>query len=131
MNGLPERPLRIILADDHPIFRLGLRAVLEHDPALSVVAEADGPASLLAALGNIPCDVLITDFMMPGMNGLELAQKIRSHATLKAVPILLMSGAQGNVGRATPELFDAVYDKPFDINEVVARIRELVPLDSL
>jgi len=42
-----------------------------------------------------------------------------------------MSGAQGNVGRATPELFNAVYDKPFDINEVVARVRELVPLDPV
>lgn len=92
MNGLPERPLRIILADDHPIFRLGLRAVLEHDPALSVVAEADGPASLLAALGNIPCDVLITDFMMPvdqQNDGLRLLGTIRR--SKPELPILVVT----------------------------------------
>lgn len=80
MTTSPDLPLRIVLADDHPIFRLGLRAVLEQDPLIQVVAEADGPQSLLACLESTPCDVLISDFMMPveqQNDGLRLIETIR------------------------------------------------------
>lgn len=80
MSTSPDSPLRIVLADDHPIFRLGLRAVLEQDPTIKVVAEADGPQSLLACLQTTPCDVLISDFMMPvdkQNDGLRLIESIR------------------------------------------------------
>lgn len=80
MNTSPESPLRIILADDHPIFRLGLRAVLEQDPSVRVVAEADGPQSLLSCLRDTPCDLLVSDFMMPveqQNDGLRLLESIR------------------------------------------------------
>ena len=120
---------KILIVDDEYLIADILGYALEDEGYMAV--KAGNGKRALEILDRERPSLVITDFMMPGMNGLELAQKIRSHATLKAVPILLMSGAQGNVGRATPELFDAVYDKPFDINEVVARIRELVPLDSL
>jgi two-component system response regulator VicR len=119
----------ILIVDDEYLIADILGYALEDEGYMAV--KAGNGKRALEILDRERPSLVITDFMMPGMNGLELARKIRSHATFKAVPILLMSGAQGNVGRATPELFDAVYDKPFDINEVVARIRELVPLDSL
>jgi len=75
-----DSPLRIVLADDHPIFRLGLRAVLEQDPSIKVVAEAEGPQSLLACLEATQCDVLISDFMMPvdqQNDGLRLVESVR------------------------------------------------------
>ena len=80
MSISPDSPLRVILADDHPIFRLGLRAVLEQDPLIKVVAEADGPESLKSFLKTTPCDVLISDFMMPveqQNDGLRLLESIR------------------------------------------------------
>lgn len=80
MSALPDLPLRIVLADDHPIFRLGLRAVLQQDPSIRVVAEADGPQNLLKCLKTTPCDVLISDFMMPvdqQNDGLRLIESIR------------------------------------------------------
>ncbi len=63
--------LRIVLADDHPIVRKGVRAVLELDPGLKVVAEASSPAELLAALRNTACDVVITDFGMPSADNAD------------------------------------------------------------
>lgn len=72
--------LRIVLADDHPIVRKGVRAVLEMDPGLRVVAEAASPAELLAALRVTPCDVVITDFGMPSddnADGLTLLKALQ------------------------------------------------------
>lgn len=80
MSASTGHPLRIILADDHPIFLIGLRVVLEQDNAATVVAQASNPDELLAALNGHDCDVLVTDFMMPveqQNDGLRLLQRIR------------------------------------------------------
>lgn len=58
--------LRIIIADDHPIVRIGQRVVIEANGKCKVVGEADGPDQLLALIDSTPCDVLVTDFVMPG-----------------------------------------------------------------
>ncbi|CAK9890966.1 MULTISPECIES: response regulator transcription factor [Pseudomonas] len=74
--------LRIILADDHPIFRIGLRAVLEQIPGICVVGEAGGPLELTTLLQRQECDVLVTDFMMPleqQNDGLKLLEQLRRH----------------------------------------------------
>ncbi|AUZ44939.1 response regulator transcription factor [Pseudomonas orientalis] len=58
--------LRVIIADDHPIVRVGQRVVIEANGRCKVVGEADGPDQLLDVLSKTPCDVLVTDFAMPG-----------------------------------------------------------------
>ncbi len=57
---------RVIIADDHPIVRIGQRVVIEAGGTCKVVGEAEGPDELLALLDNTPCDLLVTDFTMPG-----------------------------------------------------------------
>jgi len=72
--------LRIILADDHPIFRSGVRALLENSTRSKVVAEVGSPAELIDAIDKNPCDLLITDFSMPGgqmADGLQMLGMIR------------------------------------------------------
>jgi len=71
-------------------------------------------------------ELVITDFMMPVMDGLEFARAIRARPGSADLPIILMSGAQASIGRASPELFAAVFDKPFDINQVIAKVKELI-----
>lgn len=58
--------LRIILADDHPIVANGARQLLEQDPTLQVVSIASSPGGLLQVLERTPCDLVVTDFSMPG-----------------------------------------------------------------
>ncbi|MCF5054895.1 response regulator [Pseudomonas syringae] len=58
--------LRVIIADDHPIVRIGQRVVIEAGGKCKVVGEADGPDELLNVMGHTPCDILVTDFTMPG-----------------------------------------------------------------
>jgi CheY-like chemotaxis protein len=59
-------------------------------------------------------DLVITDFMMPLMTGLELAQALRDDGELSSIPIILVSGAQASIGRSHPDMFNAVLDKPYD-----------------
>lgn len=58
--------IRIVIADDHPIVRIGQRVVIEASGKCKVVGEADGPDQLLELVGRVPCDVIVTDFAMPG-----------------------------------------------------------------
>lgn len=76
---------------------------------------------------KIRVELLITDYMMPLMNGEELARKLRVDPQFNTLPIILMSGAQASVGRENPGLFDAVLDKPFDPEQLVAMVRQVLP----
>lgn len=58
--------LRIIIADDHPVVRIGTRAVIESSGVGRVVGEADSAQALMTLLGSQPCDLLVTDYSMPG-----------------------------------------------------------------
>ncbi|KAF1028750.1 MAG: Transcriptional regulatory protein RcsB [Pseudomonas sp.] len=58
--------LRVIIADDHPIVRVGQKVVVEAGGKYKVVGEANGPDQLLALVASTPCDVIVTDFAMPG-----------------------------------------------------------------
>jgi DNA-binding NarL/FixJ family response regulator len=57
-------PLRLVIADDHALFRQGLRSVLRLEPDVAVVAEVDRVAEILPVLGRTPCDVLLLDLQM-------------------------------------------------------------------
>lgn len=92
MKDASEKPLRIVLADDHPIFLIGLRAVLERDDRLSIVGEANSPQALGELLQHCACDVLVTDFMMPAepqADGLRLIEQLRRHHP--ALPIVVVT----------------------------------------
>lgn len=92
MSDSPDRPLRAIVADDHPIFLIGLRVVLEQKDLATVVAEACNPDELLHVLTHHACDVLVTDFMMPvehQNDGLRLLQRIRRD--FPALPVIVVT----------------------------------------
>ena len=97
MKAASEAPLRIVLADDHPIFLIGLRAVLERDERVRIVAEANSPQALIEQLHTCACDVLVTDFMMPAepqADGLRLIEQLRRHhPELPIVVVTMLNNA--------------------------------------
>jgi two-component system response regulator VicR len=117
----------ILIVDDEYLIADILSFALEDEGYLTVTAGSGQRA--WNVLDREKPQLIITDYMMPGMNGIELAEKVRAHKTLGAVPMILMSGAQGHLGLARPDLFVQVYDKPFDIQAVLAKVRSLVPPD--
>ena len=71
------QPITVMLVDDHPVFRQGLRRVLESEDDLDVAAEvADGLEALRVAKDLAP-DVLLLDINLPGMNGLQVARSLK------------------------------------------------------
>lgn len=85
-------PLNIIIADDHSAVRIGTRSIIERSGAGRVVAEAATAAELMALLATHRCDVLVTDYAMPGSDipdGYALISNIRRRHP--ALPILLLS----------------------------------------
>ena len=76
-NGREGRPIRVVIADDHPVFRRGLVDVLREDASIEIVAEAtDGHAALEAVRRTNP-DVLVLDIQMPRMTGIDVARSIQ------------------------------------------------------
>ncbi len=62
--------LRVLLADDHPVYRLGLRAFLDSVEGLEVVGEADTGAKAVAATAELRPEVVVMDLRMPELNGI-------------------------------------------------------------
>jgi two-component system, NarL family, captular synthesis response regulator RcsB len=90
--------LRIILADDHPVVLIGARAVISESGVGEVVAEAGTTDELMQMLTTTPCDVLVTDYSMPGSvapDGFTMIQAIRRK--YPNLPILMLSVAS-NLG---------------------------------
>jgi len=90
--------LRIILADDHPIVRSGVRLLIEGATNASVVAEAGSPDELFRAINRGACDLVLTDFNMPGgqtADGLNMLAQLNRHWPELPVIVLTM---MSNVG---------------------------------
>jgi len=93
-------PIRILLADDHTVVRDGLRALLERQPDMTVVAEAgDGRDSVRLAEEQSP-DVVVMDITMPNMNGIEATRRILAANPRTAVVILSMHQDESYVLRS-------------------------------
>lgn len=81
--------IRVVIADDHAIVRAGIRALLGHEPDVSIVAEAgDGRAAVAAVQRHAP-DVLLIDLSMPGANGVEAIAQV--HKTVPSTRVLVLS----------------------------------------
>ena len=83
-----SRPVRIVIADDHPIFRAGLRALIESDSSFSVIAEATNGEEALASITTDQPDIAILDYNMPKANGFAVLAEI-SKLKLNVIPVML------------------------------------------
>lgn len=83
------QPVRLVLADDHEIMRLGLRTLLQRQKNLSVVGEAADGAAAAEMVLELEPDVAVLDIAMPKLNGLEAARLILSHGS--ETKILMLS----------------------------------------
>jgi DNA-binding NarL/FixJ family response regulator len=82
--------IRLLIADDHPLLRAGLRQVIETDPRLQVVAEASDGAAALAQVQSLRPDVAVLDIEMPQLTGFALLREMRARSLTTAVVFLTM-----------------------------------------
>lgn len=119
---MTSRPLRIVLADDHPVVREGLAAMLAAHDDFEVVGEAGDGAVAARLVRDLLPDVLLTDLRMPVLDGVALTVEVARHAPSVRVLVLttydsdadivraVEAGATGYVLKDTPsaQLFDAI-----------------------
>jgi DNA-binding NarL/FixJ family response regulator len=82
--------IRILIADDHPLFRDGLRALLESVPEMQVIGEAATGEEALAQASALQPDVILMDLKMPGMNGIEATRRILHTSSHIRILVLTM-----------------------------------------
>ncbi len=121
---------RVLLADDNADMRGYLQRLLQ--PGYQVTAVADGQEAL-DAVRSQPFDLVISDVMMPGLDGLQLVGELRTHSRAPDLPVLLLSARAGQ--EAAIEGLAAGADdylvKPFSAAELLARVRATVELARL
>lgn len=95
--------IKLILADDHPILRQGLRAVIANEPDFQLLGEAGSGIETLKLADQAPggpADVVVVDLMMPDLNGLEVTRQLNRRHPRMAVVILSMHSDIGYVVQA-------------------------------
>ncbi|MFC5753629.1 response regulator [Actinomadura rugatobispora] len=114
--------IRLLIVDDHPIVREGLRAAFGHEPGFAVVGEAGDGAEALVQVARLGPDVVLMDLRMPGMDGVTAIRRLVRSGTPPAILVLTTYDADGDVVPAieagaagyllkdapTAELLDAV-----------------------
>lgn len=116
MDSAHSKPgtTRVVLAEDHPATRSGLRAALDARPRVHVVGEAEDGVSALALVRDLSPDVLVLDLNMPGLSGVEIARRLqRESSPVRILAVsayedetyvrsLLASGAAGYITKEKP-----------------------------
>ena len=97
-----ENEIRVVIADDHPVVRRGLRQAIEGDPSLRVVAEAGDGQAALAQIQELKPTIAVIDVDMPRLDGLGLAREIRKKRLPVEIVFLTIHGEE--------DLFHAAMD---------------------
>src|SRR6476619_598541 len=83
--------IRILIVDDHPVFRFGLRALLNAMPDTEVVGEVASGEDVIALAGSIRPDLILMDINMPGLNVIEATRRIReTHPEIHVLMVTML-----------------------------------------
>lgn len=124
MHGTPGSPVKVLIADDHPVVRQGLKQLLNSDPEVNVVAEARDGDEAFDVAHQVDWDVAVLDYSMPGRGGVELLSEVKHDYPDRPVLILsiypedphglraLKAGAAGYISKeSAPEELTAAVKK--------------------
>ena len=121
--GLVVEPIRVLVVDDHALFRRGLQMVLEQEPDIEVVEEASDGAEAIAKAAEVLPDIVLMDVRMPRRGGIDACTAI--HETVPSAKIIMLT-----ISDEEADLYDAIKAgamgyllKEISIEEVAAAIR--------
>lgn len=125
LSGVTNRT-RIIIADDHQLFRNGLRLLLESDKQFEIVAEASNGIELIRVLENCDADLILMDISMPEMDGIEATRKSLRLCPELNIIALSMYGEEDYYYRMVDAGAKGFLLKDSDINEVKEAINTVM-----
>jgi two-component system NarL family response regulator len=123
--------VRVLIADDHALFRRGLIMVLESEPDIEVVAEAQDGAEVIAKTEEFVPDVVLMDVRMPKLNGIEAARTIREMVPSVKIVMLTVSDEEDDLFDAIKAGANGYLLKEISIEEVADAIRSVTTGQSL
>ena len=117
---------KILTVDDEPAVREMLRFILEQDGFLSEFAE--DAAQAVSSIKKSRPDLILLDWMLPGMSGVELAERLKSKNDTKSIPIIMLSAKneESDKVQGLDVGADDYVTKPFSARELLARIRTIL-----
>ncbi len=126
-EDMPQRNWRVLIADDDPAICTLVDTVLRKGPFQMIVCN-DAESALVAIDREDPFDIIICDFMLPGISGLDLIERLRSNERTRGVPILMISGHTNYAmdGRAKNAGANLFLNKPFTISQLRAAVNQLL-----
>ena len=121
---IPSAPHRLLLVDDHPMMRRGIRQMLELEDDLHVVGEAGNGEEALALIHSLKPDLVLLDNNMPQMNGLETLRRLRSLDCTAKVLLFTVSDAEDDIRAALRLDADGYLLKDMEPELLVQYIRD-------
>jgi len=135
-SGVPatpsgDEPIRVLIADDHALFRRGLNIVLAGEAGVEVVAEADDGEDAVAKAAEFAPDVVLMDVRMPRMSGIEATRAIRDVIPTTKIIMLTVSDEEEDLCEAIKAGANGYLLKEISIEEVADAVRAVVQGQSL
>jgi CheY-like chemotaxis protein len=128
---MTQRNWRVLIADDDPAICTLIDTVLRKGPYEMITCN-DAESALVAVDRHGPFDIIICDFMLPGISGIDLVERLRAGDSTRAVPILMISGHTNYAmdGRAKNAGANLFLNKPFTISQLRAAVTQLLSASS-
>ena len=117
--------LKILIADDHPIVRHGLRQLIAKTTDMVVVDEASDGWEVISKVGASDCDVVLLDISMPGLNGLDIIRQLKKESPRLPILILSMHSEEQYAVRAFRAGASGYLTKQSAPDELLAAIRKV------
>jgi DNA-binding NarL/FixJ family response regulator len=123
--------IRVLIADDSPLFRRGISVVLATEDAIAVIAEAENGEDAIAKAAQFAPDVVLMDVRMPRINGIEAARAIRASSPSTNIIMLTVSDEDDDLYEAIKAGANSYLLKEVSVEEVPEAIRAVVQGQSL
>ena len=124
-------PIRVLIADDHALFRRGLNMVLESEEGIEVVAEAEDGEDAVKKAEEFAPDVVLMDVRMPRVSGIEATRQIRDVIPTAKILMLTVSDEEDDLYEAIKAGANGYLLKEISVEEVAEAIRAVVQGQSL
>jgi two-component system NarL family response regulator len=126
-----SEPIRVVISDDHDLFRRGLKMVLEAEEDIEVVAEAANGQEAVARVEELAPDVVLMDVRMPRMGGIEATRLIRQLFPTTRIIVLTVSDEEDDIYGAVKAGANGYLLKEVSIEEVADAVRAVFAGQSL